>query len=166
MCRRIDSGGNWGCGKEEQRAAYSCGRRQVPDRRLGADSLRSGAPCLDRISPKGARVRRAGARSSAAGPRPSSRSCAISSACVLERPAPERRLTDLGELAWLAVFDEDDQRTFRRELLEALVRAVALDSVEPVDACLDEWRRTARALSNEKSRRILTSSGEELGESI
>jgi len=64
------------------------------------------------------------------------------------------------------VFDEDDQRTFRRELLEALVRAVALDSVEPVDACLDEWRRTARALSNEKSRRILTSSGEELGESI
>jgi len=82
---------------------------------------------------------------------------------ALERPARERRLTDLGELAWLAVFDEDDQRTFRRELLEALVRAVALDSVEPVDACLDEWRRTARALSNEKSRRILTSSGEELG---
>lgn len=79
---------------------------------------------------------------------------------TLERPAKDRRATDFGEFAWLTAFDEDDQRSFRLELLDALVQSLASDSVEPADRCVDEWRTTARALSNEKSRRILTGSGD------
>ena|SRR5437899_1435802 len=81
----------------------------------------------------------------------------------LERPASERRVTDLGEFAWLAVFDADDQRAFRSELLQAFMRAVALESVAPIDSCIEDWRTTARALSNDKSRRTLTAPGDDPG---
>ncbi len=80
---------------------------------------------------------------------------------TLERPAKERRATDFGEFAWLTAFDEEDQLTFRRELLDALVQCLAGDTVEPAERCINEWRTTARALSNEKSRRILTGRGED-----
>lgn len=80
---------------------------------------------------------------------------------ALERPAKQRRATDFGEFAWLTAFDEDDQRTFRRELLEALVQSLAVESVESAVRCINEWRTTARALSNEKSRRILTGAGDD-----
>ena len=78
---------------------------------------------------------------------------------TFERPAKDRRATDFGEFAWLTAFDEDDQLTFRRELLEALVQSLAQDSVEPAERCISDWRTTARALANEKSRRILTGAG-------
>lgn len=80
---------------------------------------------------------------------------------TLERPAKERRATDFGEFAWLTAFDEDDQLSFRRELLDALVQSLAGDSVEPAERCIKEWRTTARALSNEKSHRILTGAGDD-----
>jgi hypothetical protein len=81
---------------------------------------------------------------------------------ALEKPANERRLTDFGEFAWLAAFEEDDQRTFRHELMEALLQSLATDSMEPAESCLQDWRTTARALSSEKSHRILTAPGEDL----
>lgn len=80
---------------------------------------------------------------------------------TLERAAKERRATDFGEFAWLTAFDDDDQLSFRRELLEALMQSLATDSVEPAERCIAEWRTTARALSNEKARRILTGPGDD-----
>jgi hypothetical protein len=84
----------------------------------------------------------------------------ISLQAALERPRNERRVTDFGEFAWLAVFDEDEQLEFRRELVETLVQSLATDSVEPVEKCIADWRTTALALANEKARRVLTSPGE------
>ena len=75
---------------------------------------------------------------------------------ALERPRAQRRAVDFGDLAWLEVFDEEDQNAFRREFQEALIRAVATDSTEPLDTCVREWRVTARALSDDARRRILT----------
>lgn len=80
---------------------------------------------------------------------------------TFERPVKERRATDFGEFAWLTAFDEEDQLSFRRELLDALMQSLAGDSVEPAERCINEWRTTARALSNEKSRRILTGAGDD-----
>lgn len=79
---------------------------------------------------------------------------------ALQRPRKDRRPADYGELAWLTAFDEDDQETFRSEFLSALSQALAIESVAPADACIREWRVTARALANEKVRRALTSAGE------
>ncbi|MHB8875300.1 MAG: hypothetical protein ACYC8T_16565 [Myxococcaceae bacterium] len=84
----------------------------------------------------------------------------ISLEAAFERPKTERRATDFGDFAWLAEFDEDDQLAFRRELMATLMQSLATDSVEPVERCIRDWRTTARALSNEKSRRVLTSPGE------
>src|SRR5438309_1968950 len=44
---------------------------------------------------------------------------------ALNRPFAERQSTDFGELAWLESFDQEDQETFRGELLEAINLAVA-----------------------------------------
>ena len=84
----------------------------------------------------------------------------ISLEATFERPMADRRVTDFGEFAWLAAFDEDDQLAFRRELMETLVQCLAIDSVEPVEKCIRDWRTTARALSHEKARRVLTSLGQ------
>lgn len=78
----------------------------------------------------------------------------------MKRPTPEHRVTDFGEFAWLTAFDDDDQRSFRREFLDALTQSLAADSIGPAERCINEWRTTARALSNEKSRRILTGAGD------
>jgi hypothetical protein len=75
---------------------------------------------------------------------------------ALDRRRADRRPSDFGELAWLDAFDDDDLRTFRQEFHEALIRAVATDSTEPVDTCVLDWRTTAKALSDKKRRRILT----------
>lgn len=74
---------------------------------------------------------------------------------ALAQPWEERRPVDLGDLAWLSVFDDDDQREFQRELHEALLLAASSDSIDPVERCVTDWRTTARALSD-NLRRILT----------
>jgi hypothetical protein len=79
---------------------------------------------------------------------------------AFEKPASDRRSVDFGEFAWLVVFDEEDQQTFRRELLEALASSLGSKTMEPVEECLHDWRATAGALSNEKGRRILTAKGD------
>jgi hypothetical protein len=79
---------------------------------------------------------------------------------AFERPAKDRRPVELGDFAWLAAFDDDDQREFRRELLGAMAQASATRSTDPVEQCLHDWRATAAALANEKGRRILTSPGD------
>jgi hypothetical protein len=74
---------------------------------------------------------------------------------VLGRPWAQRRPVDFGDLAWLSVFDDDDQMEFHRELHEALVLTLASDSTDPVDRCVREWRTTARALSDAARREVL-----------
>jgi hypothetical protein len=83
----------------------------------------------------------------------------VSLLAAFERPKNERRMTDFGDFAWLAAFDEDDQLSFRRELMETLLQSLANDSTDPVERCVRDWRTTALALSNEKTRRILTGPG-------
>ncbi|MGH9001130.1 MAG: hypothetical protein ACRDY7_17265 [Acidimicrobiia bacterium] len=75
---------------------------------------------------------------------------------VLQRPWSERRPVEFGDLAWLSVFDDDDQMEFHRELHEALMLSLASDALEPVDRCLREWRTTAVALADETRRAVLT----------
>lgn len=84
----------------------------------------------------------------------------VSLEATFDRPKGERRVTDFGDFAWLAAFDEDDQLLFRRELKETLIQCLATDSVVPVEKCIRDWRTTAVALSNEKARRALTGPGE------
>lgn len=71
------------------------------------------------------------------------------------------RPAELGQLAWLAVFDEDDRAEFFDELRDALAVAEATRDAEPVETCLREWRTTARALSDPLAREILTEPGDE-----
>ena len=71
------------------------------------------------------------------------------------------RPAELGPLAWLAVFDEDDRAEFFDELRDALALAEATRDVEPVELCLREWRTTARALSDPLTREILTGPGDD-----
>ncbi len=70
---------------------------------------------------------------------------------AFERPTSERRPTDFGELSWLSEFDEEDRQVFRKELLEALNRSLSLDSFEPVENLIRDWRTTASALSNQRA---------------
>jgi hypothetical protein len=84
----------------------------------------------------------------------------VSLEAAFERPVNERRPTDFGEFAWLSSFDEDDQREFRRELMVALAQCLSTESMAPVESCVRDWRTTARALANEKSRSVLTRPGD------
>jgi hypothetical protein len=69
------------------------------------------------------------------------------------------RPADLGKLAWLAVFDEDDRTEFFADLRDALSLAEATRDASPIEKCLGGWRTTARALSDPLAREILTGAG-------
>src|SRR5271170_7450039 len=58
------------------------------------------------------------------------------------------RPAELGPLAWLAVFDDDDRAEFFGELRDALAVAEATRDAAPVETCLREWRTTAAALAD------------------
>ncbi len=83
----------------------------------------------------------------------------VSLEAAFQRPRAERRVNDYGHFAWLAPFDDDDQMEFRREYVEALAKGLSTDSTEPAEMCVRDWRMTARALGNEKVRKVLTSPG-------
>jgi Family of unknown function (DUF6247) len=69
------------------------------------------------------------------------------------------RPADLGQLAWLAAFDEEDRTEFFAELRDALSVAGATRDAGPVETCLREWRITARALSDPLRKAILIGPG-------
>jgi hypothetical protein len=71
------------------------------------------------------------------------------------------RPAELGQLAWLAVFDDDDRAEFFDELRDALSVGEATRDAAPVETCLREWRATARALSDPLAREILTGPGDD-----
>lgn len=64
-------------------------------------------------------------------------------------------VSELGELAWLRVFDHEDQLEFLSDLHDALVSAHADESVAVLDACVHEWRVTAQQLEDPLRRSIL-----------
>lgn len=64
-------------------------------------------------------------------------------------------VTQLGDLAWLRCFDESDLREFADDLHEALVAAHADGDKQVLEACLDDWRVTARQLADPLRRSIL-----------
>ncbi len=71
------------------------------------------------------------------------------------------RPAELGQLAWLAVFDEEDRAEFFGELRDALSVAEATRDAAPVETCLREWRTTARALADPQRRAVLTGPGDD-----
>ena len=71
------------------------------------------------------------------------------------------RPADLGQLAWLAAFGEEDRAEFFAELRYALSVAGATRDAGPVQTCLREWRITAQALSDSLRKAILTGPGDD-----
>jgi hypothetical protein len=67
----------------------------------------------------------------------------------------------IGDFAWLAEFDAEGQATFQDEYSDALAVADRSGDSTVLDECLDDWKRTARALSDPDRRAILTGSGED-----
>jgi hypothetical protein len=63
--------------------------------------------------------------------------------------------TELGELAWLRVFDKDDLEEFLVDLNDALVAASADEDVAALDTTLHAWRTTALQLEDPLRRAIL-----------
>lgn len=73
---------------------------------------------------------------------------------------PDARPADL-PWAWLAAFDEDDQREFLDEFRDALSTSASTEDLGPVRSCLKQWMTTAKALSDPVRRAILTSPGDD-----
>jgi hypothetical protein len=64
-------------------------------------------------------------------------------------------IAELGDLAWLRVFDDEDLSEFMAELQDALIAAHADKSVDALKACVDAWRVTARQLEDPLRREVL-----------
>lgn len=73
---------------------------------------------------------------------------------LLER-ATVPTVADLGSLAWLRVFDHEEQREFLAELHDALLVAHADEDVSALEACISDWRTTARQLEDPLRRSVL-----------
>ncbi|MEU4835813.1 hypothetical protein [Streptosporangium sp. NPDC023615] len=62
---------------------------------------------------------------------------------------------DLGDLAWLRVFDADDLREFVEDLHNALIAAHSDEDTSALDECVKAWRITARQIEDPLRRSIL-----------
>ena len=60
-----------------------------------------------------------------------------------------------GDLAWVSVLPDDDQRQFLDELTEALLVAASGTSLRPVELLVGDWRATAEAWANPDTRESL-----------
>ena len=74
---------------------------------------------------------------------------------MLARPDFRPTVQNLGDLAWLRVFDCEDLKEFAAELNEALVAADSDNSTAPLDECLKAWRTTAHRLEDPLRRSVL-----------
>ncbi|MFH5821339.1 hypothetical protein [Georgenia sp. AZ-5] len=74
---------------------------------------------------------------------------------ALTRPRAERRPADFGEWAFLEVFEEDDLQEFRAEINAALMRVASGQDIEILQSLLNDWRRSARTLSDPVARAFL-----------
>lgn len=74
---------------------------------------------------------------------------------LLDVPAESRDPVLYGELAWIAVFPDSDQKLFAWEFVRAL-ESMDATGPEPIEQLLYEWRQTARAWVDEDLRGELT----------
>ena len=75
---------------------------------------------------------------------------------ALSRPRAERRPADFGSWAFIEVFDDEDIQDFRAEMNAALMRAASVGDLTLIDSTLDDWRRSARTMSDPVAREILS----------
>ena len=68
------------------------------------------------------------------------------------------KVSELGDLAWLRVFDLADLQEFANELQDALFAAHADGDTNALDDCLLSWRATARQLEDPLRRSVLHAS--------
>lgn len=66
-------------------------------------------------------------------------------------------VAELGDLAWVRVFDREDLAEFAEELHSALISALADEDTSLVCDVVDAWRVTARQLEDPLRRSILLS---------
>jgi hypothetical protein len=64
---------------------------------------------------------------------------------------------ELGELAWIRVFDSEDLAEFADELHGALITGLADQDTDYVDEVVKAWRISARQLEDPLRRAVLTS---------
>ncbi|BBZ44336.1 hypothetical protein [Mycobacterium parmense] len=64
-------------------------------------------------------------------------------------------LSDLGDLAWLRVFDRDDLKEFADELHQALVAAISDESADVLSEAIRAWRITAKEIDDPLRRSVL-----------
>jgi hypothetical protein len=64
-------------------------------------------------------------------------------------------VAELGDLAWLRVFDKEDQRAFAEELHESLIAGLSDQDLSTVDEVVTAWRITARQLEDPLRRSVL-----------
>jgi hypothetical protein len=74
---------------------------------------------------------------------------------ALLRRGTKPTVAELGDLAWLRVFDDDDLTEFVAELQEVLIAAHADRTTEALNACVHAWRVTARQLEDPLRREVL-----------
>jgi hypothetical protein len=75
-------------------------------------------------------------------------------AALLQRSAPPTP-SELGELAWLRVFDKGDLEEFLVDLNDALVAAGADEDIAVLNSVLHAWRVTALQLEDPLRRAVL-----------
>ncbi|MFJ4635963.1 hypothetical protein ACIP69_09895 [Streptomyces hygroscopicus] len=78
---------------------------------------------------------------------------------LLARPDFRPTVQELGDLAWLRVFDCEDLREFADELGEAIVAADSDNDAAVLHECLDAWKTTARQLEDPMRRSVLLRKG-------
>lgn len=64
-------------------------------------------------------------------------------------------VSELGDLAWLRVFDIDDITEFAGELHNALIAGLSDSDVAPIAETINAWRVTARQLEDPLRRSVL-----------
>lgn len=74
---------------------------------------------------------------------------------TLLRRTSRPSVADLGDLAWLRAFDEDDLHEFLDELHDCLVAAHADNSTQVLEEAVHAWRTTAQQLADPLRRSVL-----------
>jgi hypothetical protein len=74
---------------------------------------------------------------------------------MVEQPVDRRSPSGYGDLAWLSLLPDDDQRKFLKELTEALLVAASGTSLRPVELLIGDWRATAEAWADPDIRAAL-----------
>ncbi|MEU3493165.1 hypothetical protein ABZ747_06645 [Kitasatospora cineracea] len=78
---------------------------------------------------------------------------------LLSRADFKPTVENLGDLAWLRVFDHEDMREFADELNDALIAADSDEDPSVLNECLNAWKKTARQLEDPLRRSVLLAKG-------